>query len=160
MQYFEPSLSAQTFAVTGASLRHEVEGALPRLHALPGPRAAAPLAHMKWSPKQVLGHLIDSAANNHQRFVRVQAGPDLTLPGYEQDHWVNSQHYNDRSWADIIELWSAYNRHLAHVITHIPEAKGNVLCTIGYGEPVTLRFVALDYVGHIQHHLHQIFHQS
>jgi hypothetical protein len=155
MQYFDQSLAKQTFAATGSSLRQEVDAAVPRLRALPDARAESPLVPAKWSPKQVLGHLIDSAANNHQRFVRVQAESDLSLPGYAQDFWVDSQRYGDRAWADLIELWSSYNRHLAHVIAHIAEAKGSVRCRID-GVPVTLREVALDYVGHVQHHLRQI----
>lgn len=156
MQYFDQSLADQTFAATGSSLRQEVDTAVPRLRAVPDARAASPLVSAKWSPKQTLGHLIDSAANNHQRFVRVQAESDLSLPGYAQNFWVDSQRYGDRAWSDLIDLWSSYNRHLAHVIAHIAEAKGSVQCRIGDGAPVTLRYVALDYVGHVQHHLRQI----
>jgi hypothetical protein len=159
MQYFDQSLAEQTFAATGSSLRQEVDAAVPRLRALSDASAASSLLLGKWSPKQVIGHLIDSASNNHQRFVRVQAETDLRLPGYAQDFWVDTQRYSDRAWPDLIELWSSYNRHLAYVITHIPEAKGNVHCRIADGPPVTLRYVALDYVGHVQHHLRQIFQQ-
>jgi hypothetical protein len=157
MQYFDQSLAGQTFAATGRSLRNEVDAAVPKLRALSDARAASVLPVGKWSAKLVLGHLVDSAANNHQRFVRVQAEADLSLPGYAQDFWVDTQRYRDRAWPDLIELWSSYNRHLAHVIGHIAEANGNVRCTIGDGPPVTLRYVALDYVGHVQHHLRQIF---
>ena len=157
MQYFDQSQADQTFPVTGRSLRNEVDVAVPKLRALSDAHAASVLSVGKWSAKQVLGHLIDSAANNHQRFIRVQAEADLSLPGYAQDFWVDTQRYSERTWPDLIELWSSYNRHLAHVISHIPEPKGDVRCTIGDGPPVTLRFVALDYVGHVQHHLRQIF---
>ena len=156
MQYFDQSLAAQTFAVTGSSLRQEVVAAEPKLRAISEERAGSSLVLAKWTAKQVLGHLIDSASNNHQRFIRVQAEADLSLPGYAQDFWVDSQRYTDRAWSDLIELWSAYNRHLAHVITNVAEAKGSVRCTIGGDAPVTLRHVALDYVGHVQHHLGQI----
>jgi len=157
MQFYELSLAEQTFAVTGARFRQEVDAAEPRLRALSETRAASSPAPAKWSPKEVLGHLIDSAANNHQRFVRVQADRDLSLSGYAQDFWVDTQRYSDRAWSELIDLWHSYNRHLAHVITNIPEAKGNVHCRIADGTPVTLRHVALDYVGHLQHHLRQIF---
>jgi hypothetical protein len=159
MQYFDQSLAEQTFAATGSSLRREVDTAVPKLRALPDSRASSSLARAKWSPKQVLGHLIDSASNNHQRLVRVQAEADLRLPGYAQDFWVDTQRYSERAWPDLIELWSAYNRHLAHVITHIAEARGNAHLRIADGPPVTLRYVALDYVGHVQHHLRQILQQ-
>lgn len=156
MQYFDPSLANQSFAITGASIRKEVDAALPKLRAISDDRAAAAITAGKWSRKQVLGHLIDSATNNHQRFVRLQADTGLSLPGYAQDHWVSSQFYGERAWPDIIELWASYNRHLAHVIAHIPDAKGSVPCTVGDSGPLTLRAVALDYVGHVQHHLRQI----
>src|SRR5581483_11097823 len=67
----------------------------------------------KWSRKQILGHLIDSAANNHQRFIRMQLTPDLRFPGYEQNDWVRLNHYAKRPWKELVTLWAAYNRHLA-----------------------------------------------
>src|SRR5262249_14513793 len=98
-------------------------------------RASEPRAAGKWSPKQIIGHLVDSAANNHQRFVRAQQGAGLAMPGYEQDHWVGSQRYQDESWADVVALWHLYNRHLAHVIARIPVSKRDVPCTIGEDAP-------------------------
>src|SRR5215218_8763786 len=74
-----------------------------------------------WSPAEVLGHLIDSAANNHQRFVRAQFTDDLVFAGYEQNQWVSSQKYRDESWSEVIQLWSSYNLHLLHVVSVIPE---------------------------------------
>src|SRR5438874_7254574 len=101
-------------------LRKAVADAYPRLASISDSDAAQPIAPGKWSPKQVIGHLIDSAANNHQRFVRAQQEP-LAFPSYAQEHWVRSQHYEERAWEDVTIFWHAYNRHLAHVIGHIPE---------------------------------------
>ena len=84
-----------------------------------------------WSPKEVLGHLIDSAANNHQRFVRAQETDALRLPGYEQNHWVRSQGYNDAEWTHLVALWTHFNLHLADVIARIPADRYSVPCTIG-----------------------------
>ncbi len=114
----------------------------------------------KWSVKEVLGHLIDSAANNHQRFVRAQEGDVLSFPKYEQDHWVRAQAYSEASWAEMIELWRLYNRHLAHVILQIPADKLEVECSIGPYEPVTLEFLIEDYLDHLRHHLKQIREKS
>lgn len=157
MQYFADAIAGQPFVEIGARLAADVQAAVPRLRAISDAQAHLPRAPGHWSRKQILGHLIDSAANNHQRFVRVQAESGLGLPRYAQEHWVASQRYQERSWADLIELWSAYNRHLAHVLDSIPETARNAQCTVGGGPPVTLSYIALDYVGHLQHHLGQIF---
>ena len=110
----------------------------------------------KWSRKQVLGHLIDSAANNHQRFVRAQLSQELVLPGYEQEKWVAVQHYQDESWDTLVALWHQYNRHLLHVMARVPGDQLSRRCTIGGKEPVTLEFLMKDYVVHLKHHLRQI----
>jgi DinB superfamily len=144
-----------SFAVIGAALAQDVEAALPKLRAMSESRAGQPRAAGKWSPKQVIGHLIDSAANNHQRFVRAQEGESYTGPGYTQDHWVAVQGYQDASWDDLLALWRAYNRHLARVIERLPEAKRGTTCTIGSDAPITLGFLASDYVRHLRHHLAQ-----
>jgi hypothetical protein len=104
----------------------------------------------------VIGHLIDSAFNNQQRFVRAQLGASLAFPGYAQESWVAAQAYQQRTWADLVGLWAALNRHLAHVIAHIEPRTLGTPCTIGEGAPVTLRFVAEDYVRHLHHHLAQV----
>jgi hypothetical protein len=110
-----------------------------------------------WSKKEVLGHLIDSAANNHQRFVRGQFVAHIDLPGYQQEQWVAAQHYGSEPWADLIDLWLQMNRHLVHIVRAMPaEALGNTI-SIGGRPPVTLGFVVDDYLSHLQHHLAQIF---
>lgn len=115
-----------------------------------------PLSPDKWSSKQVIGHLIDSAANNHQRFVRLQFGNNLFLPGYEQEGWVACQDYQHRSWADLVQLWRAYNLHLLYIAARIPEDKLGNMCSVGGGKPVMLGFLVEDYVSHLKHHLDQI----
>ena len=87
--------------------------------------------------------------------VRAQEGPSFAGPGYEQDHWVAVQGYQESSWDEIVALWRAYNRHLAHVIERIPEAKRGTTCTIGSDPSITLGFLASDYVRHLRHHLAQ-----
>lgn len=109
-----------------------------------------------WSKKEILGHLLDSAANNHHRFVRAQQVETLAFPHYEQEHWVSSQGYGERPWAELVDLWRLYNRHLAHVISRIPEERRSAVCVIGPDQPVTLGYLIEDYVVHLRHHLQEI----
>lgn len=110
----------------------------------------------KWSPKQIIGHLIDSASNNHQRFVRIQFQDKLSLPRYEQEQWVAAQNYQNESWSQLLSFWQNYNQHLAHVIANIPAEKLSHTVRIGEGESVTLKFLIEDYVAHLRQHLQQI----
>ncbi len=109
-----------------------------------------------WSRKQVLGHLIDSASNNHQRFVRAGLQASLDFPGYDQEGCVRFEAPQEAEWDLLVSLWASYNRYLAYVIERIPAAKLDTICRVGSGEPVTLSFLATDYVRHLLHHLRQI----
>lgn len=133
-----------------------IEAAEPRLRQITAAESAKPLLNGGWSRKQVLGHLIDSASNNHQRFVRAALQPSLEFPRYDQDGNVRVQAPQDADWLLLISLWAAYNRYLAHIIARLPASKPETICKIGDGQPVTLSFVASDYVTHLLHHLHQI----
>jgi hypothetical protein len=110
----------------------------------------------KWSKKEILGHLVDSAANNHQRFVRLQLSSRIDLPGYDGDEWVRIQRYQDRPWHEVIALWETYNTQLASVIRYVnPEALRHVWHTPD-GKDLDLEFIMRDYVVHLRHHLDQI----
>jgi hypothetical protein len=109
-----------------------------------------------WSAKEILGHLIDSAANNHQRFVRAQYSDVVDFPAYEQNAWVRVQQYDDADWEELVGLWAHYNRHLARVMRAATKESLSVPCSVGERPPVTLRFLMEDYVSHMRHHLAQI----
>jgi len=136
-------------------LQQAIDAALPKLRAMSDAAAAEPLAPGKWSRKEIIGHLIDSATNNHQRFIRAQETSRLVFPPYEQNHWSASQHCNERPWNDLVSLWHAYNAHLAHVMTWIKDDHLAVPCVIESDTPVTLEFLVTDYVVHLRHHLAQ-----
>ena len=120
-----------------------------------------------WSAKEIVGHLIDSAANNHQRFVRARWQEDLVFPGYAQDGWVEAQDYQHAPWLELISLWQQYNRHLARVMRATPpevryrrHARHNLheiaWKTVPAVEAATLEYFMADYVGHLAHHVSQI----
>ncbi|HTS64198.1 MAG TPA: DinB family protein [Candidatus Acidoferrales bacterium] len=111
----------------------------------------------RWSKKEVLGHLIDSAANNHQRFVRAQFVARIDLPTYEQEVWVERQGYASEPWPDLVNLWLLLNRHLLHVVRAMPdEALGHEISIAGR-PAVTLEAVIVDYLSHMDNHLAQIY---
>ena len=123
---------------------------------VPEAESSKPVLSGGWSRKQVLGHLIDSASNNHQRFVRAALQASLDFPGYDQDGCARVQAVEEADWTLLVSLWAGYNRYLAYVIAHLPVSKLETLCRIGSDEPVTLRFLAEDYLRHLLHHLGQI----
>src|SRR3984957_19299202 len=133
-----------------------VDVAEPRLCEVSEPESTEPILTGGWSRREVIGHLIDSASNNHQRFVRAALQASLDFPGYDQAGNVRLQAPQEADWALLVLLWAAYNRYLAHVIARLPAAKLETVCRIGSGDPVTLGFIASDYLTHMVHHLRQI----
>lgn len=126
-----------------------------KLFAFSDTAAAEKIRPGKWSKKEIMGHLIDSAANNHQRFVRLQLHEKFGLWSYEQDEWVKLQRYNEMDWKDIVNFWLLYNRQLLSIMIHV---KRNCLGHRGVfpdGTEQTMEFIMTDYVRHMEHHLKQ-----
>ena len=151
--------------------RQTIDAATPRLLNISEAESEQPRAEDHWSSKQIIGHLIDSAANNHPRFVLAQLKDDLLFPGYEQDGWVRVQKYQKAQWPQLVELWRAYNLHLLHVMSCVPREKLTNQCTqhslqtiafetVSEKEPVTLEYLMKDYVVHLKHHLNQILGEA
>ena len=138
-----------------SELDHVLESSSKRLLAISDESAGRHPAPESWSKKEIIGHPIDSAANNHQRFVRLQLEESLVLPSYEQNGWVRSQNYAGRPWRDLVELWLAYNRHLIHIIRHADAGAAKHIWKAPAGD-TELQFLIEDYLRHLRHHLAQI----
>jgi hypothetical protein len=136
-------------------LRAEVERAAGRCRNLSETDVNRDRGAGRWLKKEILGHLIDSAANNHQRFVRAQFTSPFVWPGYDQQAWVPVHHYAERPWVELVNLWLALNLHVAAVIEHVPVEKLLTPCTIGDHEPASLEWWMRDYLRHMRHHLEQ-----
>ena len=148
-------------------LKRVIDEAQPNLTSV-GEESAAYKSHPdKWSKKEILGHLIDSASNNHQRFVRANFQDNLVFNGYVQDGWVELQQYQNADWQRLIDLWYQYNWHLSILIGQIPDEVMNKqhldhnLDQIAYKkvskeQATSLSYFIKDYIDHLEHHLRQI----
>jgi hypothetical protein len=128
-------------------LEQTVEREYPNLLALPEAEASVrPNGAASWSLKQELGHLIDSAANNHIRFVRAALEGAFQGPGYAQG-------YQDMAWQTIAVIWLQYNSLLVHLTARLPASRIDTQCFVGSAPPVSLAFLIEDYVLHMRHHI-------
>ena len=109
----------------------------------------------KWSKKEILGHLIDSATNNHQRFIKTQFEIE-PLIFYDQNNWNRCSNYNEIDSKHLISFWTIYNRHLIEIIKRIAKENYKKECNIGKEKKVSLEWLIEDYVRHLEHHLKQI----
>jgi len=139
-----------------ATLRNLIDLVPDRLGKLPADRVAAKSSPAKWSAKEELGHLLDSAANNHQRIVRGQLENNVEVPSYDQNAWVAINRYQKRDWNELVDLWQALNRQLLAAAESVPDSAWPNTLTIAAHEPMTLRFVFEDYLNHMAHHLEHI----
>jgi hypothetical protein len=154
-----------------SAFRADLDTAEPALRGISDAAAGFPVAPGKWSRKEIIGHLIDSASVNHERFLRASQSDDLVFPGYDQDAWVAAQQYSTRSWQDLIDLWSGFNRHLLHVMSTTPADQRHrrrlrhsldviAFRPVSPDVPATLDYLMSDYVVHLEHHLTQILGDS
>jgi len=124
-----------------------------RLRSLSDEQVQHKASPSEWSIKEELGHLLDSAANNHQRIVRAQLENSPAMPQYDGDAWVALHRYQDRDWSSLIATWVALNVQLLTAAEQISDSGKSKTCTIGDSAPLTLEFVFDDYLDHMQQHL-------
>jgi len=122
----------------------------------------------KWSRKEIIGHLIDSANVNYNRFIRALDKNDLIFDTYPQNEWVELQGYNRRNWDELLNLWNLLNLHIIELVNNIPDDKKynetsqhnfDKICwkVIEKGEQSSLDYLIKDYIGHLKHHLNKIY---
>jgi hypothetical protein len=154
-------------AMLAGELRTAVADAVRALRDVDAARTRARPRPGAWSPREIIGHLIDSASNNHGRFVRGALGDALVFPTYDQEAWVSLHRYHDQEWSELLSRWSAFNEEIALAVERIP---GAVLArertehnfdriawrTVPADLPVTLEYFIRDYIGHLRHHLAQV----
>lgn len=126
------------------------------LLAIPAAIGDLPWRDGGWTRKQILGHLLDSAANNRQRFVRAAIDGQYTGPRYAQDAWVALHGYASQPWGTLLGWWEAEHEILMAVVDRIPEDKLEAQCQVGDEAPVTLRYLIEDYLNHQRWHLKQM----
>jgi hypothetical protein len=147
-------------------LRTIVEAVTPRLLAIGEEGASARPGPGKWCAKEVIGHLVDSASHNHQRFVRAQLSDDLVSQGYDGEAFVRVQPWAETPWEELVALWRGYNLHIARLIARTPaevrdreRARHNLHQTafkpVPEDRPATLAYFMRDYVDHLESHLEQ-----
>jgi hypothetical protein len=145
---------------TAQQLREIIAHTFPLLEALSENALTAKPAPDKWSKKEILGHLIDSANNNQQKFVRMMRQAHLDFVGYEQNHWVAAQQYQSADWSKMLHFWKFINLHLAHLIENVAITDLKNTISINGEGPFSLEFIMKDYNEHLKHHLHQLLPEA
>lgn len=142
--------------VLALKFREDLDAIHRELIAVPAELADVPCREGGWTRKQVVGHMLDSAANNRQRFVRAATEGAYTGPKYAQEMWVDAHGYANQRWETLVGWWEAEHEILMAVVDRIPEDPLDAICVVGDDPPVTLRFLIEDYVRHQQLHLKQL----
>lgn len=131
-----------------------------RMASIPSNMVSVRPAVNKWSKKEILGHLCDSAINNISRIVKAASAKKMFIvQPYEQDEWVKNNNYREQPLNDIIELWKSLNKQFIAAASNIPAKKLALKCDIEGHEIQTLQWLVDDYLSHMKHHLEQIFNE-
>lgn len=151
----------------GQAIIREITASKKRLLAISEDDASKRPIPDKWTKKEILGHLVDSACNNHRRFVIATAQNNLVFDQYDQNHWVSFKHYQRMPWETVVNLWHDYNLLMAHLVDQIPASTlyrettdhnfdRVAFRTIPAGKSTNLDYFIKDYLAHMQHHIRQI----
>lgn len=152
---------------TGQTLVSIIQAVVPRMKQISEADARIERGAGKWSRIEIVGHLIDSAVNNHRRFVLANFQDHLLFDGYDQEQWVALQDYQHQDWIWLIDFWSNYNQLIARLMDAVPESvrlkphaehclHQMAWITLREDQPATLDYLMKDYVGHLEHHVRQV----
>ena len=130
------------------------------LISVPEVLADVPWREGGWTRKQIVGHLLDSASNNRQRFVRAASEGSYKGPKYAQDAWVAAHGYADQPWRLLLDWWETEHEILMAIVDRIPAERLATRCVVGDDAPVTLQFLIEDYVAHQRWHVRQVLAPS
>ncbi len=144
-----------------------VHKATNEIQAIPEEQMSKKPAENKWSKREILGHLIDSAYNNHRRFIKATTQDHLIFEGYDQDAWVNINNYQNRTTAEVIHLWRETNLNLCFMLPKLSDDlllkkttqhHFHTMCMqlLPVGEASNLAYLIWDYIFHQEYHLNQI----
>ena len=150
--------NSNTWNRLATDIKNTVNETYQQLRGIPDEIIEARLNPDDWSVKEIVGHLVDSASNNHQRFVRLQVADGLAFPDYSQDNdaWVSIQSYQEAPWDDLLTLWRYFNLHLAIVIKTVNEECIDHIWVVDEDRSITLGELMIDYLRHLKDHLQQI----
>jgi hypothetical protein len=142
-------------------LRSVVEAYSQKFYQISDSDFSAKLNPVKWSKKEVIGHLVDSAQNNLRRFIVGQYDHQPNII-YQQDFWVQANNYQHAKKDDVIELWRLINNQIAAILTSMPKENYTKICNTGKETPElhTIEWLASDYVRHLKHHINQVIPKS
>lgn len=135
-------------------LKENIESTCRRYCGTDEAKASVKLSEDKWSIKEIFGHLVDSAANNYQRFMRLQEADLMDFPGYDYN-WIKIVPYQSYPFQDLMQLWTQFNRLLCHIIDNMDESRLKHQW-FHEGDPLTLEFLVKDYNDHMEIHLEQL----
>jgi len=136
--------------------RSALEALSAELSNIPASLAGVPWREGGWTRRQIAGHLLDSATNNRQRFVRAAVEGSYKGPGYAQEGWVEAHGYGEQSWETLVRWWRVEHEILIAVVDRIPQEKLAAECIVDGNEPTTLGFLITDYLRHQRWHFTQL----
>jgi hypothetical protein len=138
---------------TAFELEAVIDQHLPALRAMLKDKMEYKPSPSKWSKKEIVGHMVDSAQNNIRRFIVAQYEENPTIV-YKQDNWVALSNYQHYDLANLVNLWYLLNKHIVIILKNMPPETMQRSCQTESLH--NLDCIAKDYVKHLRHHLHQV----